>query len=282
MEGTTNMSRRKNLNDVIHGDRAKVREAHVSDAPTSWEDWMARKAERTGKKGDDYVEVPKLKGGKKSGLSDTSYGSRTSEVFYTPYERCYHSHPALKLPGTDKVIYGGSCSSPTVANADVYIALDGGFRPTSKSHPWRNEAIEVCFPITDMSVPSDPAEFKQLVTWTKGQLDAGKKVHCGCIGGHGRTGMLLAAIVAEYGEKDAVNFVRQHYCKKAVETNAQVAFLSTHFGVKKVGGTKSYLDHPSGGSSSKSLSAPTGKTISVTAEKKFFQPIGSGSIWGGE
>jgi protein-tyrosine phosphatase len=71
-----------------------------------------------------------------------------------------------------------------------------------------------------MSVPKSPKDFKALVAWTKTQLEEGKKVHCGCVGGHGRTGTFLAALCSEFGEKDAVTYVRQNYCKNVVEQPA--------------------------------------------------------------
>ena len=42
--------------------------------------------------------------------------------------------------------------------------------------------------------------------------------------------MFLAAVVSAFGEKDAINYVRTHYCKRAVESDAQVEFLGRHFG----------------------------------------------------
>lgn len=153
-------------------------------------------------------------------------------------ERCYHTHHALKLPGTELVIYGGSCSTPAVHDADVYIGFDHGMKFTARHWPWR-KGDELLFAISDMQAPKNPKDFKALVGWTKAQLEAGKKVHCGCIGGHGRTGTFFAALVAEFGEKDAIAYVRKHYCDKAVESHAQTAFLSEHFGVTPAKGAKS-------------------------------------------
>ena len=39
-----------------------------------------------------------------------------------------------------------------------------------------------------MEAPSNVARFKKLVTWVCTQLQDGKTVHIGCIGGDGRTG----------------------------------------------------------------------------------------------
>ena len=120
---------------------------------------------------------------------------------------CYESHPPLKLPGTELVIYGGSCLHPKVKDADVYIGFDVGMRRTDRQYPWV-AGDEVKFEITDMSIPKDPAGFDKLIDWTKAQMEAGRKVHCGCIGGHGRTGMFLAALCSKFGEKDAISYVR--------------------------------------------------------------------------
>lgn len=48
-----------------------------------------------------------------------------------------------------------------------------------------------------------------------------------CIGGHGRTGTALAAILIAYSipADDAVEFVREHHCHKAIETLAQERYL---------------------------------------------------------
>jgi len=149
-------------------------------------------------------------------------------------ERCFHGHPALKLGATGLQIWGGSCSFPSVKDADVYIGFDGGMRLTERHYPWTDGA-EVLFRITDGSAPSEAAQFRKLVDWTLAQLQAGKKVHCGCVGGHGRTGTFLAALTCvAAGEPDAIAYVREHYCKKAVETKSQIDFLVKNFGIKPV------------------------------------------------
>ena len=62
-----------------------------------------------------------------------------------------------------------------------------------------------------------------------------KRVHVGCIGGHGRTGLVLSALVAQMtGMPDPISYVRKHYCTKAVESTEQVTFLTKHFGAAKV------------------------------------------------
>jgi hypothetical protein len=153
--------------------------------------------------------------------------------------RCYESHPVLKL-GKGKLA-GGSASHPIVKDADVYVSLQSGSTSGYSADPWdpTGHVVEVHFSISDMQSPSDVTRFKKMVTWLCNQLHDGKFVHVGCIGGHGRSGMLISAIVAEMQEKkDAIGWVRKHYCKKAVESKSQVQFLMKHYGVTEVEPTK--------------------------------------------
>lgn len=156
------------------------------------------------------------------------------EEVYEPM--CYESHPALPL-GECKV-YGGNASHPIVKDADIYVTLQAGSSCNCLTDPWdeeENPVIEARYFIQDRDCPKNPVRFKRMITWLCNQLQKGKKVHVGCIGGHGRTGMVLAALVAELTEeKNAIQYVRKHYCKKAVETEVQIEFLMKHFGVSKV------------------------------------------------
>lgn len=200
---------RRSLDDDIYGDRSSIRK-HKN---TLDEDWN-----------DDFF-------GQKSDVWGGSKGFGSS---------CYETHPPLPLPGgSGWQIFGGSCIRPIVKDADVYIGFDGGMRMTARSWPWK-QGQEFLFEINDRCAPSNAAEFKKLVAWTLKQLETGVKIHAGCIGGHGRTGTFLAALVAELGEKDAVSYVRKNYCPRAVETDTQIGFLVEHFGVKAVKGRKAH------------------------------------------
>lgn len=163
-------------------------------------------------------------------------------------KRCHHSHPALKIGGG--VIEGGACGDPNL-KADYLILLDdfqrGIFLP-----PWEGR-FQIRFPIRDGDAP-DPKKLDKLVDWIGGELAKGKKFHIGCFAGHGRTGTVLAAIVAKvHGEPDAIKWLRKNYCKKAVESHAQVDMLVKHFGVKKAAPSKAHVrrDEFGGGGSSK-------------------------------
>jgi hypothetical protein len=155
-------------------------------------------------------------------------------------QRCYHSHPILEI-GPGKV-YGGACSSPVIKDADIYVALQKGDISGFQSDPWDEKVIhEIRYGIDDMHAPKNIKRFKKMITWLCNQLQEGKTIHVGCIGGHGRTGTVLSAIVAEsLGKKKAIQYVRKHYCPKAVESTEQVKFLMEHYGVVEADPTKKY------------------------------------------
>ena len=212
---------------------------------------------RIGINGDFFGEGGDLyKGGKSAPWIGSDY---TTGGFKAIGPRCYESHPPIEFgPGK---FHGGSCIYPVVKNADIYIGLDDAMSRMSHEFPWEDKKagpIEVFFPIRDRSVPKkdDIGHFKKMVTWTLAQMAEGKTVHAGCMGGHGRTGLLLSALIAEFSqEEDAITWVRKNYCKKAVESVSQVDFLVKHYKVKAVNATDASYHPKPAPSSSKGLTA---------------------------
>jgi len=191
-----------------------------------------------------------------------------------PHVRCYINHPPLPLGGALSV-YGGSCSAPVSKSHDVYIGFDASMIKTSRRFPWV-EGNEVPLSITDMQAPPNHNEFKSLVIWTAEQIIAGKSVHAGCIGGHGRTGTFFAALVKHMmGVDDAITYVRKNYCKKAVESSAQIEYLHTQWGVTRVAAAKK-VNHIASGGSSFSYGG------SGAHGKKSYSPVTTSSrrVWG--
>jgi len=248
---------RKNISDFTgNKDRAVVRELRAAGKTysDSWKKQM-------------YPGMAST-----SSIVSYDFNSGKTPVNYKSY--CYEEHKPLPLPGTDKVIYGGSCTNPVVKDADVYVGFEMGMLRTSRGYPW-NGAREVLFKIQDMSVPQDVPNFRKLVEWVKDHLDAGRKVHVGCLGGHGRTGMFLAALVSLYGEPDAITYVREHYCKKAVESSQQVEFLKKEYGVTPVQAAKVIY----GKSYSHSGSQGVSSNSRPSTKNRLFKAIGGRSVW---
>ena len=152
--------------------------------------------------------------------------------YRAPYKPCHEDHPPLHIGGG--TLLGGNCKSHTRhANVSVYIALDEAMRHPlfDETMDWKITPVSVFYPITNMRVPNRPDLFTMLIDYIIAALKDGATVHVGCIGGHGRTGLVLAAVVARLGiTSDAIGYVREHYCKRAVENRQQEGFLATHFG----------------------------------------------------
>lgn len=86
---------------------------------------------------------------------------------------------------------------------------------------------ELMVPWPDMGVPCVKPEFWQAL---HKYIQDNKYEHVcfHCQMGHGRTGTALAAMLVAnvgYSAKEAVEFVRQEYCKEAVETFSQTSYL---------------------------------------------------------
>jgi len=192
-------------------------------------------------------------------------------------KRCYTYHKPLKFD--DGVLLGASCSSPR-SGYDIYIGLDWGMEFNHSNYPWQAEKegiVEFLFKIPDRGVPRSPKLFKELVNWICIQLHGGKKIHIGCIGGHGRTGLVIAAVKAVWDDElDAINWVRDNYCKKAVESRKQVKFLGKYFGIKAAKAIELFT--VASQRASKRRSKYEGAKV-VPLHRVSYIP-GKGSIWG--
>jgi hypothetical protein len=98
------------------------------------------------------------------------------------------------------------------------LYLDDRWQP-----PWPHEVID--WP--DFGVPDDPTPVVAALRTLRKRARAGEHVDMGCLGGHGRTGTALAclAVLCGHPADDAVAWVRREYCDRAVETDAQEAFV---------------------------------------------------------
>jgi len=83
---------------------------------------------------------------------------------------------------------------------------------------------DINVPTEDYSVPKDEDALKGLEAAVHDILH-GLPVYVGCLGGIGRTGLMLALIAKAWGVKDPVAYVREHYYPHAVETKEQQAFI---------------------------------------------------------
>ena len=90
---------------------------------------------------------------------------------------------------------------------------------------WKRPAIHgIYLPWADRGVPS-PDKVDLLLQWIDKLLDDGLRLEIACFGGHGRTGTLAAFIMLrrnpEYSAKYVIDYIRENYCKEAIESYEQ-------------------------------------------------------------
>ena len=129
-----------------------------------------------------------------------------------------HTQTPLNFPdGT--VVYGTSLSRASYRQTtpDFALYLDSG---------WKAEGMAIMLPWRDYGLPavSDGMAryaIREAFAWAK----AGAFVEVGCIGAHGRTGVVLACMALLADPKltadEAIRFVRTAYCEHAIETREQ-------------------------------------------------------------
>lgn len=102
---------------------------------------------------------------------------------------------------------------------DFGLYLDPRWQP-----PWAHE--HVSWP--DYGVPDDPESLRVALEALLTRARSGQRVEVGCLGGHGRTGTVLAylAVLTGVSPAVAVTWVREQYCELAAETDEQTVFVA--------------------------------------------------------
>jgi hypothetical protein len=166
---------------------------------------------------------------------------RYDAVSLRPASPCLHDcrRPALTL--TDgRVLYGGqggtlSVWSTPVDHLDLIIDCAGFYKrkpfvkgkmPSRRWAPLRPldrgpEVLQLDWP--DMTAPTHVG----IRFWTQLLQLLPKHTAVCCMGGHGRTGTALAALLIADGVSpvEAISRVRSQHCPKAIETASQEAYL---------------------------------------------------------
>jgi hypothetical protein len=106
---------------------------------------------------------------------------------------------------------------------DYAVYLDEVWSP-----PWPYVHIE--WP--DYAVPANTDVVREQCDELLRRVHTGQRVEIGCVGGHGRTGTMLALLATMSGTPaaEAVAWVRAHYCESAVETPEQEAYVDNWSG----------------------------------------------------
>lgn len=150
--------------------------------------------------------------------STTTPGSKLADA----WTKCRHYQAPIEFP-SGVILYGSSQHSNRQDDPipDLGIYLSGS---------WTPDTIAYHVGCPDWGIPKPSME---QVMWMgrEGLKDArsGRRVEIGCVGGHGRTGLMMALMLLldEYDNdrtmtgKDAVQYVREKYCKEAIESRDQ-------------------------------------------------------------
>jgi hypothetical protein len=126
-----------------------------------------------------------------------------------------------------KLSDGGAIWAASLDRADPYrrerTPAFGLYLDPSWSPPWAHRQLE--WP--DFGLPSDIEALRRELTELIERARRGEDVEVGCIGGHGRTGTALAcaAVLTGTPAAEAVGWIREPYCRHAVEGVEQEQFV---------------------------------------------------------
>ena len=128
---------------------------------------------------------------------------------------CQHTEDTVTFPdGTQVLASGWLRRKPGEPMPDFGLYLDPQWEPI-----W--PAVMLDWP--DFGVPTDRATADREIRAALERARGGERVEVACIGGHGRTGTVLAcmAILSGVPASDAVTWVRAAYCPRAVQEPSQ-------------------------------------------------------------
>lgn len=164
---------------------------------------------------------------RKSVEDQWTYYSPPGNLFgtYKTWEpKCTHNQQKVEFPSGKLVHCTSAYGNGTRAHTpDLHVMLDTAQKPTTWAWyiPWRDHGLPVI----------DDTEIISLVDVMETYMGDGKFVETGCIGAHGRTGVLLALLymkdvgASQTTGEAAIEWVRTNYCKKAVEGVQQELYV---------------------------------------------------------
>ena len=136
---------------------------------------------------------------------------------------CQHTEDVVTFPDGTRVLASGWLErKPGEPHPDFGLYLDPQWTPI-----WPATLLD--WP--DFGVPSQPAVAVAEIKSAFERARAGQRVEVACVGGHGRTGTVLAcmAVLAGVAVPDAVEWVRWTYCRRAVQEPAQQYWVEHRF-----------------------------------------------------
>lgn len=170
--------------------------------------------------GDESTDLQRIIDATVGGISAMPPGAGS----WGRYQSCRHNMSQVRLPdGLGTVVH---CSAST----DVRNRSNRPDYGVYLHHGWTAQSIATFIPWEDYGTPYVPwAQVRAVVMDFYARALRGERVEVGCMGGHGRTGTFLAAVVLladpNMTPDGAVAWVRKNYCSKAVEDRSQEYWL---------------------------------------------------------
>jgi len=132
---------------------------------------------------------------------------------------CRHRADLVQFPDGTRVLASGWFERNAADQVpDFGLYLDPMWTPT-----WPAQHLD--WP--DFGVPNNLAAADEQILDAWQRARSGDAVEVACIGGHGRTGTVLAcmAVLAGVRPEEAVAWVRQTYCERAVQEPSQAYWM---------------------------------------------------------
>ena len=156
------------------------------------------------------------------------------------YGLCRHWKEPVKV-GRHTVLCSASSDRGTAKDTDpkpdfgVYLSTMGWGMRIMVSPDFPSKELHLVLPYprltldwVDMMAAPRGASTEHVIRWAVEKIVEGKLLDIGCFGGHGRTGTLLAVLMVEVEKltpAEAIDAVRERYCKECIESLAQARFI---------------------------------------------------------
>ena len=165
---------------------------------------------------------------------------------YGSYSNCHHWRTVVPLEHCNGTLVASASFDKPKTTPDewapypdlgIYLAFTwlgtlGGVASAGVANP-----VKPWWPFVYVEWPDQgtvsKGYYKALVDTIVEHLDAGETVEVACAGGHGRTGTLLAGVMASINHTDAdttIKHLRKVYCNQAIETYGQEDMVYTLLG----------------------------------------------------
>ena len=155
---------------------------------------------------------------------------------YTPIKKCTHDPTKIIEIAGVSIFVADGWGARSAAVGSVVLNCTGtpkhnagdDIPPTFamlRAHLDEPRVTEITLDWPDGGLPPVKASFWRALIEACAAQNVPLVIHC--IGGHGRTGTALASILIAYSipAEDAIEYVREKHCTKAIETLAQERYL---------------------------------------------------------